>query len=106
MQEEPLDYIWQQLYGTVSSLATGNLSERKRLQNAVSSRLHRIFHSSKKPNVDMSISERINALEDILTKHGSFEESIEKMEEREVTNTIEEIVSLFNKVARSYPDTE
>lgn len=106
MQKEPLDYIWQQLYGTVSSLATGDFSARDRLLDAVSSRLHRIFLSGKTSDVNTNISERINRLEEILTKHGSFKESIEKMEEQEVKDTIEEIVSLFNKVARSYPDTE
>jgi len=106
MQAEPLDYIWQQLFGTVSSLATGDLSARDRLQDAVSSRLHRLFHSDETSNVNANISERINRLEEVLTKHGSFKESVEKMEDQEVRDTIEEIVSLFNKVARAYPDIE
>lgn len=96
-----VDYAWEQLYGAVSSLACSDLSLRERLLDAVASRAHRVFPSMSVAELPAEIDERLRILESALTKHGSFEESIKRMEEHEIKNAIEEIVSLFSMVAQA-----
>ncbi len=107
MEYHGLSYAWEQLYSSVSSLACDPSPLRERLYNAVSSRTNRIFPTTSTDESDAlppEISERLRNLEQTLTKKGSYRETIDLMEDREVKQTIEEIVSLFNTVARAYPE--
>jgi hypothetical protein len=101
--EHDIGYTWEQLFGAVSSLATSSTSLRERLLDAVGSRVHRILNQpSKLPHEE--IARRIVELEELLTKGGSFQETIDKMTDQEVYDTIDKIVSLFSMVARAYPE--
>lgn len=104
MDKHELDYAWEQLYGAVSSLATSSLPLRERLLDAANSRVHRIFYGPSKRS-EGEIARRIQQLEERMTKDGSFQETVDKMTDQEVYATIEEVFSLFNMVARTYPET-
>ncbi len=104
MDTHHLDYAWEQLYGATSSLACSTSPLRERLIDAVSSRVHRVFSRGSKDELPPNIAEKLNRFEVKLTKHGSFRETVEKMEDSEVKDAIEEIVSLFNMVARALPE--
>jgi hypothetical protein len=104
MKSQYVGYAWEQLFGAVSSLASSPLPLRERLLDAVVSRAHRIFPSVSTDKLPAEIDERLGNLERALTEHGSFQESIERMEDREVEHAIDEIVGLFSMVARAYPE--
>ena len=97
-------YVWEQLYGATSFLATSPLGPRERLLDAVISRLQEVLHPSPTETIPLDIFEHLCSLEVKLTKGGSFEETIEKMEDREVEKTIDDIVGLLSMVARAYPE--
>ncbi len=97
-------YVWEQLYAATSSLATSPLGPRERLLEAVVSRVQEVLHPSPTETIPLDIFESLCSLEVKLTKSGSFKETIEKMEDREVEKTIDDIVGLFSMVARSYPE--
>lgn len=97
-------YVWEQLYCATSSLATSPLGPRERLLDAVLSRVQEVLHPSPTETIPLDIYERLYSLEAELTKSGSFKETIEKMEDREVEKTIDDIVGLFGMVARAYPE--
>ena len=100
------DYAWEQLYGAVSSLATDDSGLRERLLNAVLSRVQRIFPpETLKDKLPPEIHERLIGLETQLTKYGSYQKTVDKMEDYEVKNAIEEIVGLFSMVARAFPES-
>lgn len=94
-------YAWEQLYGAVSSLACNDSSLRERLLDAVASRVHRVFPSMSVAELPTEIDERLRILESSLTKHGSFQESIERMDDSKVKWAVEEIVNLFSMVAQA-----
>ena len=96
--------VWEQLYNATSFMATSPLGLRERLLVAVTSRLQKIIHPSPTETIPLDIFECLFSLEMKLTKDGSFEETIEKMEDQEVEKTIDDIVGLFNMVARAYPE--
>ena len=104
MENHYVGYAWEQLFGAVSSLATSPLPLRGRLLDAVESRAHRIFPSISTDKLPAEIDEKLSSLERTLTKHGSFQASIEQMDDREVEHAIDEIVGLFSMVARAYPE--
>jgi hypothetical protein len=97
-------YVWEQLYSATSFLATSPLGLRERLLDAVLSRVQKVIHPSPTETIPLDIFERLCSLEQELTKSGSFKETIEKMEDREVEKTIDDIVGLFSMVARAYPE--
>jgi predicted DNA-binding protein len=101
---EYIGYVWEQLYGATSSLASSPLALRERLLDAVVSRVFKLFHPTKEEKLPPEISQRLDSLEQKLTKHGSIEETIKRMEDREVEEAIEEIIALFSMVARAYPE--
>lgn len=101
MESQYIGYAWEQLFGAVSSLASSTLPLRERLLDAVVSRAHRVFPSTAVGTLPAEINERLRNLEHSLTKHGSFEKSIEQMEDREVEHAIDEIVGLFSMVANT-----
>ena len=102
MRPDHVGYAWEQLYGAVSSLACSDWPLRERLLDAVVSRAHKIFPSmTVAKELPDEISERLKVLEASLTKHGSFQESIEKMDDSQVKWAIEEIVSIFSMVAQA-----
>ena len=70
----------------------------------VVSRLQEVLHPSPTETIPLDIFEHLCSLEVKLTKGGSFEETIEKMEDREVEKTIDDIVGLLSMVARAYPE--
>jgi len=104
MDNQYIGYAWEQLFGAVSSLATSPLPLRERLLDAVGSRAHRIFPSISTDKLPAEINKKLSSLEQALTKHGTFQESIEQMDDLEVERAIDEIVSLFSMVARAYPE--
>lgn len=104
MDKQYLGYAWEQLFGAVSSLASSDLPLRERLLDAIGSRVHRVFPSTSNDRLPAEIAEQLRKLEYSVTKHQTYKESIEQMEEREVEQAIDEIVSLFSKVARAYPE--
>jgi hypothetical protein len=97
-------YVWEQLYGATSFLATSPLGPRERLLGAMVSGLQEVLHPSPTETIPLDIFERLCSLEVQLTRSGSFKETIEKMEDREVEKTIGDIVGLFSMVARAYPE--
>jgi len=102
MSHQDIGYVWEQLYGAVSSMIASDSSLHDRLLDAVVSRVNRVFGFQ--DAVPEEIGERLETLQVRLTKLGSFEDTIKAMESREVTETIEEIFLIFNNVAREYPN--
>ena len=49
--------------------------------------------------IPAGVSDRLVHLEEQLTKHGTFAESIAKMNDDQVEATIKELISLFSAVA-------
>ncbi len=93
-------YVWEQLFGAVLSLSTSELNIKSRIQNAVESRVCRLFFSEKaNASLPPIVREKLLDLEKKLTQSGSFEQSIDKMDDSEVENIIEEIVSAFSDSA-------
>ena len=101
-----LEYVWEQLMLSVMSLVSSENSARERLINAVLSRTHRIFLDKNAIKSYPEIFNLVESLENTLTENGTkpYKESIDQMDEMTVTNTAEQIVELFSKVCRNYPE--
>lgn len=96
--------VWEQLYSATTFLATSPLQPRERLLEAVASRMSKVIHPSPTETIPLNIFECLSSLEVKLKKNGSFKETIEQMDDREVEKAIDDIVSLFNMVTRGYPE--
>jgi hypothetical protein len=100
-EKSMVGYVWENLYGTILILAQSKLDLRTRFEDAVTSRLFRTFlPDPENKKLPKDLPERLKLLERKLTIKGTYSTSIQAMDDSEIEETIEEIITAYNIAVR------
>jgi hypothetical protein len=96
---ETLIHTWDRFYSAVMTLALGDHPARERLLEAVTYQLNAILLAPEIEGISEDLQERIQHLYKTLTQKGTYKETILEMDQVQVVQVVNDIVSLFHDVS-------
>lgn len=101
-----LIYAWERLHSALLVLASSDQPVRNRLMDATSSNLGKILVERNIEGLLEELQERLAHLHRALTEKGSYQATIERMDEAQVKSVVEILLGLYHDMSIAFDQSK